>query len=99
MNEVRANVSEKHDVGEITTRTRSGRKINVLFRFCNETGGMTFDIWEAYTSVGAGLLDESVSTATDLQAMKYSQTMKTPEKEQWKKAVEEEFQRMAKNNV
>jgi Reverse transcriptase (RNA-dependent DNA polymerase) len=49
--------------------------------------------------VGAGLLDESISTTTDLQAMKFDQAMMTPEKDEWMKAVEEEYLRMQKNKV
>jgi hypothetical protein len=43
--------------------------------------------------LGAGLLNDSVRTTTDLQAMK------TPEKDKWMKAVEEEYLRMQKNKV
>jgi hypothetical protein len=38
---------------------------------------------EEYAMIGAGVLDESVSTTANLQTMKYDQSIQTPERKQW----------------
>jgi phage gpG-like protein len=83
----------------VTTKTRSGRKVNKAARFRTKFTNFTFDAWGKYAIVGAGILYKSIHNITDLQAMKYNQTMLTADKQEWKNAVEMEHKRMIENKV
>jgi hypothetical protein len=51
-----------------------------------------------FACVGAGL-GGGFENTTELHVMKYDEAMKSPDAEQWQRAVKEEYERMVENGV
>jgi hypothetical protein len=58
----KTNVCNMSAVNNVISTIRSGRRISKPSRYREETGRISMDNWEEYAMVGAGLLDDSVST-------------------------------------
>ena len=95
-------------------QTRSGRVVNAPSRLIEEVGNMAFNYEIQLTDgekeyyetmkntefgfVGAGL-GGGFEHTSELHPMKYDEAMSKPDKDKWKKGVEEELQRMLKSKV
>jgi len=93
--EERSIESEEESPTPITT-TRSGRTVQPPSRLIEEMGGI--QITSQVAGIGAGI-GGGFENTNELRVMTYQEVMNTQDRDKWRKAVEEEHERMIKNKV
>jgi Reverse transcriptase (RNA-dependent DNA polymerase) len=89
---------------EDATNSEEGRKMTRSGRISKKPKNFddyvttAADLCEEFLGIGAGA-GEGIMNTMELQVKTYRQAMKSPDKDKWLAAVEEEYQRLIKHNV